>query len=513
MIDQTGLYTAPIAVPSPPTVTVIATSQADGVTFGTATVTLTPTANSRLNGQYAFLLKGHDQFGYPYQIVGSFTADGNGNVTTGIEDIAAVPFPDTGVTIFPGTYNVGGDSRGTMQITTTLGSYSYAFAITGNGKSGTIATSDSSGIVVSGIFKRQDPTAFNMGALAGGFAISLSGQDLFAGRIGSLALLYPNGSGYVAGNSMDVNDAGIQIGTIVGFPGSYYVDSTGRGTMFLGLTSFGFHDMNFALYVVNSKEFFVVTSDPIFSNGFIVFGGDAVEQAGGPYALSSFNAVSIFNVTGLLNGSPDIRVGAFTFDGNGNSTMVFDQNNGGLTQVGSIWAATYNMQVNGHGTLNLFDPNNAFDRPIWWLYATGSNSALVMDSTSPEVPIGTLEFQQVSPPFDNSNVVGTYAFGSVEAVSNSVPVFTGAPYFDGSSANQGQGNVSGALDEMTPNGAMPNQSMFGTYSVFRNNYGRGGMTLTSPPSQYGIWLISPSEFIGLEMDSSATQPTVWRFTK
>jgi len=512
-LDQTGLYTAPITIPNPPIVTVTATAQADGVSFGTATVTLTPTANSRLHGQYAFLLKGYDLTGFPYHIAGSLTADGNGNITTGIEDIGAVPFPNLSVPIFPSSYNVGGDSRGTIQITTTLGSYTYAFALTGDGKSGTMVTTDGSGIVVSGILRQQDPTAFNTGALGGGFALSLSGQDLFNGRLGELALLYPDGSGFVAGNSADVNDAGIQYGTFVGFPGSYYVDSTGRGTMFLGLQSAGFHDMNFALYVVNSKEFFIVTSDPIFSNGFIVASGDAVEQLGGPYSIGAFNSTSVFDITGSSGGVPDISVGAFTFDGNGSAVMVYDRNNGGQTAVGTIWQATYDMQVNGHGTLHLIDPNNAFDRPIWWLYATGPNSALIMDSTSPEVPIGTLKFQVVSPPFDNSNIVGTYAFGSVDAVSSTVPRFTGAAYFDGSSANQGRGNASGALDEWTLNGALLNQSMFGTYSLSRNNLGRGGMRLASPASQHGIWLISPSEFIALQTDSSITQPTVWRFSK
>ncbi len=512
-LDQAGFYTAPINIPNPPTVTVIATAQADGVSFGTATVTLTPTANSRLHGQYAFLLKGYDPTGFPYHIAGSFTADGNGNITTGIEDIGSVPFPNLGVPIFPGTYNVGGDSRGTMQIDTSLGSYTYAFAVSGDGKSGNIISTDSSGIRVSGIFKQQDPAAFNTGALAGGFALSFSGQDLFNGRLGGLALLYPSGSGFVAGNSMDVNDSGIPYGTFVGFPGSYYVDSTGRGTMFLGLQSSGFHDMNFALYVVNSKEFFLVSSDPVFSNGFIVWSAEAGEQIGGSYSLGSFNSTAVFDITGSAGGNPDISVGAFTFDGNGSAVMVFDRNNGGQSQTGTIWQATYDMQVNGHGTLHLIDPNNAFNRPIWWLYATGPNSALIMDSTSPEVPIGSLKNQQVQPPFDNSNIVGTYDFGSVDAVSSNIPVFTGTAYFDGSSANLGLGNVSGALDEMTPYGALPNQSMFGTYSLSRNNLGRGGMTLTSPPSQYGIWLISPTEFIGLQMDSTANQPTVWRFTK
>ena len=185
-IDQSGLYTAPVTIPNPPTVTVVATSQADNTSYGTATVNLVPTANSKLNGQYAFLVKGYDAFGYAYEVVGSITADGKGNITTGEEDINSFFLgPKTSVPIQSGTYNIGGDSRGTLQLQTSLGTANYAFAITGDGKLGTLITLDS-GLQASGTFKLQDPSAFNEQALAGGFVVSLSGMDLGSGRSGIL---------------------------------------------------------------------------------------------------------------------------------------------------------------------------------------------------------------------------------------------------------------------------------------------------------------------------------------
>src|SRR4029077_8622362 len=56
-IDGTGEYTAPAAVPNSK-VTVVATAQADGVSSGTATVTITSKNEGNLKGQYAFLFRG-----------------------------------------------------------------------------------------------------------------------------------------------------------------------------------------------------------------------------------------------------------------------------------------------------------------------------------------------------------------------------------------------------------------------------------------------------------------------
>lgn len=88
-INATGLYTAPDAIPTPPTVTVTAVSAVDVTKSGTATVTITDNANSKLTGSFAFLFQGFLGSGMTSSL-GSFTADGNGNVTNGLRDVNTV---------------------------------------------------------------------------------------------------------------------------------------------------------------------------------------------------------------------------------------------------------------------------------------------------------------------------------------------------------------------------------------------------------------------------------------
>src|SRR4029077_18582838 len=112
-IDSTGKYSAPSVAPIPPLVVVTATSVAHSSVSGSAVVTVGSNSdNSKLNGQYAFLLGGYDGDGN-VAMAGSFTADGNGNITSGVADyiFSSAIFVATNLT-FTGTYSVGPDNRG-----------------------------------------------------------------------------------------------------------------------------------------------------------------------------------------------------------------------------------------------------------------------------------------------------------------------------------------------------------------------------------------------------------------
>src|ERR1700735_3930757 len=82
----TGLYTAPAAPPPGGTVTV--TAQDSTVTpTQTATATVTVAfSDQSLNGPFAFSYSGDDQSGF-MAVAGSFVADGNGNIQSGVEDV------------------------------------------------------------------------------------------------------------------------------------------------------------------------------------------------------------------------------------------------------------------------------------------------------------------------------------------------------------------------------------------------------------------------------------------
>jgi hypothetical protein len=483
-----------------------ATSQANTASSDTATVSLVSTNNSKLEGQYAFFFTGFDSNGV-YQAAGSFTANGNGKLT-GKEDVNNVAAPSTDMSI-TGTYTVNSDNRGTMTISSPLGAFTYRFALNVTGKKGRFVSFDQSGVRGSGVIELQDPTAFNPGALVNGYVMGLSGADSSGARVGALGLIFPDGVGFLAGSTMDVNDGGSVSPTFASFFGEYSVDSTGRGTATLSIPGFALGTFDFVFYVVSANELLMVSVDPMLQNG-LIFGGPAVMQNGTFFTPSSFNGGSIFSLSGTNGSAPDDMVGRLQFDGSTNVGVTFDENNGGKITVAGTMTGAYDMELNGRGTLNLNTTNGSL---IWYIYATGPNQAFVMDASTAAARVGQADPVQIIPPFSNSDALGAYLLGSGEPIVQTAPLNSGESSFDGSSSVQGQGNVNGAEDISRSPTLSPNLTLTGTYSVSGvSNNGRGNILLTSPgAATLALWVASPTEMVGLDIDATATQPTILHF--
>lgn len=510
-ISSKGLYTAPATVPKVPTVTVTATSQADSSKSASAKVTVAPSDNAKLNGQYAFLFKGFDALGV-YQSAGTFTADGNGNLSSGEEDINRTTGPATQVAL-KGSYKVTADNRGTMTMITSAGTSTFKFALNLTGKSATFIEFDSSGIRGSGVFKLQDSTAFDPSALTGGYAFSLSGMDGSGGRIGALGAMFPDGVSGISGSSVDVNDAGIVYPTFGTFFGTYSVDSNGRGTASLSIPGFLAGTFNFAFYVVSANELLLVSIDPLsLFPGNPIFAGPAEAQVGSPYLNTSFQGGSVFNLTGFDYSFPEVTVGRLAFDGSSNVTGIYDKNSGGTVTSGAGLAGAYSVQLNGRGVLNLQDLVTGY--PIQWvMYAYAPNSAFVLDVYSSSVGVGEMKNQVVIPPVGNANLLGNFILGSGEPADWSVPLSSGVSYFDGSSNKQGLGSVTGTEDQSTASDLAPNVAIVGNYAVsLVSANGRGSILLTAPAtSNYAFWLVSASELFAIGTDPTDVQPTILFF--
>ena len=506
-VSTAGLYTAPGSLPSPATVIVKATSQAMATASDSATVSLVGTNNSKLTGQYAFSFTGYDSNG-AYLAVGSFTADGSGHLTAGEEDVNNFNGPSTTLSI-GGTYQVNSDNRGTLTIASPLGAFTYKFALNSLGTKGRFMSFDQSGVRGSGVIERQDPTAFDPAFLANGYVLGLSGQDSSGGRVAALGLIFPDGSGFVSGSSMDVNDAGSVAPTYPTFFGTYSVDALGRGTMTLLIPGLGGGIVNFAFYVVSANEFLLMSTDPIFQNGFI-FSGPARIQNGAPFTAASFNGPSIYTLTGTTGAAGQDIVGRLNFNGASNVTTTFDENSGGKITVAGSMTGAYDLQLNGRGTLNLDTPTGS---TVWYMYATGPNQGFLMDASTGAAGIGEIFPSAIVPPFTNSNILGSYLFGQDDPVVQTAPLFSGEGSFDGSSSAGGQGIVIGAEDISQSSSLTPNQVLAGTYSVSSvSNNGRGAILYTSPTKgTIAVWVINPSQFVGLSLDPTTTQPAVFQF--
>ena len=506
-VTSAGLYTAPASLPSPATVIIKATSQAMASASASATLSLVGSNNSKLTGQYAFSFTGYDSNG-SYLAAGSFTADGNGKLTSGEEDVNNFNGPSTSLSI-AGTYQVNSDNRGTLTINNPLGTFTYKFVLNSLGTRGRFISFDQSGVRGSGIIERQDPTAFDPSVFANGYVLGLSGQDSSGGRVAALGLIFPDGAGFVAGSTLDLNDAGSVGPTFASFFGTYGVDSTGRGTLTLSIPGVGGGTLDFALYVVSTNEFLLVSTDPIFQNGFILIGPARI-QNGAPFSSASFDGASIFTMTGTTGSAPQDMVGQFKFDGSTDIAVTFDENSGGnITVTGSMTGA-YDLELNGRGTLNL---DTSRGTTVWYMYATGPNQGFVMDASTAAASIGDIYADTIVLPFSNSDILGSYFFGPDDPVVQSTALVTGVSSFDGGSSAGGRGIASGAEDLSQVSTLSSNQVLTGTYSVSAvSNNGRGAILLTSPTAKtIAVWVAGTSEVVGLSLDSTTTQPVILHF--
>lgn len=508
-ITTAGLYTAPASIPSGGSVTVKAASQASTASSASATVTVAAANNAKFKGQYAFLFNGFDSNGV-YQAAGSITADGQGRITTGEEDVNDTAGASTQIAI-AGSYQVGADNRGQLTINSPLGTFIYKFALNTLGTKGNFVSFDNSGVRGSGTLELQDPTAFDPSVISGGYTFSLAGMGPFGERVGALGSFFPSGSGFISGSSMDVNDGGVVSPTFVSFFGIYDIDSTGRGTTTLTIPGLDGGTFDFALYVVSANEFLMISIDPLSFNN-PIFSGPAELQVGAPYTSASFNGSSVFSFSGTNGSAPQDMVGRFTFDGDSGVVVNFDENNGGVVTVGGVMNGAYDMELNGRGTLNLTNPGDGTST-IWYIYAIAPNEAFVMDASTGAASVGVLKPQVAVLPFENSNILGTYVMGSEEPIVAATPLFSGIANFDGGNSVQGQGVVNGTEDVSNSSSLTPNQAIAGTYSVSGvSNNGRGAILLTTPSGKtIAVWVANATEFVGLDVDATTPDPTVLHF--
>jgi len=118
-------------------------------------------SSSSLKGQYAFIMTGQAPDGFIARI-GSFTADGNGGITGGLELVSTAT---NALQILPFSaatpaYTVSADGRGAINLTNLTGTISFSITMTST-TTGYISQTD--GITgTSGTFELQDSNAFTL---------------------------------------------------------------------------------------------------------------------------------------------------------------------------------------------------------------------------------------------------------------------------------------------------------------------------------------------------------------
>lgn len=319
-VDATGIYTAPPTAPNPATVTITATSVADSSVSGSAAASIGNSPdNAKLNGQYAFLVEGFDGDG-ELAMAGSFTADGQGNITQGVADynFSSSIFVATNLT-FAGAYSMGSDNRGSMTITVTsphafTSGFTQTFSFSVGSLNGGIATRgrmielDNKEIWTTGILAKQDPAAFATAAITGGYAFGFTGAASSGFPLNAIGR-FTAGGGSLSAGQVDVYGLGlsengsgtVSAGLRLPFGGVYQVSSNGRGTAALTFTAQNPAFSQFSFYVVSARELLFIETDAC-NGGVCTFkggiSGEALQQSGGPFTARSLNGPTVFNLTG-----------------------------------------------------------------------------------------------------------------------------------------------------------------------------------------------------------------------
>lgn len=357
-------------------------------------------AQSALQGSYAFGLSGVDStIVNPLAAAGSFVLDGNGNITSGLQD-----FGDNGNSsglqdlVLQGTLAAG--LPGSAQLTTSA----YGFGTLHFDVWAIDAThlklieTDSSAYLEGDAFVSTGQTSFPSGPLV----FTLSGEDTFYGSFAAGGLLSSDGSSQVTGGLEDVNDEGY-VGQAPSIGGSF--TSNGPRTV---LTLNGIYNGNFANTNLSTGDY-TFAAYP-YSGGVMLIeidngAGSTLGISGGtiyPQSATSISGSSGYgmNLSGA-NGNGEVdMIAQFTTNGN-NTAGLYDVNNSGmLVSDLSLGTGTYSVSSNGRGTMSFPDIQTNGNSMIGALnltfYVVDSSTAVFLETDGDQLSTGTFQVQNAS---------------------------------------------------------------------------------------------------------------------
>jgi hypothetical protein len=480
----------------------------------TMTFTINPartnTNNSELKGQYAFLLSGFDANGYPLASAGTFTADGNGNITTGIIDTngTALTTASTNVALLASTFSVGTDNRGKLTLITSAGTRTYVLSLnsitSGVASGGYLTEFDSTGQSLTGVFSLQTTGA----TLTGGYAFGASGfavnstptlptHRAAAGEIQLNVIGGLNSAEYLS-------SADATVTPVVPTGGNITIAANGRGTLSLTKPNSA-GTLNFVVYVVSASRFYLLSSDPASgttgTNDLLY--GSAQQQtiANGSFALTSLNGLSVVRSQGLDTSTntgakyTEARLGLYTFNGAGGVTLSADDNAGGAASTLTL-SGDYTIASNGRvaATLStgLGGCVDCLGSGTSYFYIIGANQGYLMDFSGSAFA-GSFE-PQTATGITNAGFSGAYAVGTLAPLSQK------ANFVEAVVTSTGTGSATGTVDLNVAGTLSPDQTLSATYVAATT--GRTTFTPTAGDNSV-LYIISATKADLLDLSTAA----------
>jgi hypothetical protein len=465
----------------------------------TASAQLSITINSggspgALQGNYVFYLNGFNSAG-AWTLAGSFIADGNGNITSGVIDGNSVAGAPVNATV-SGTYAITAAGLNTITIQgQSWGPMTLAFVLdaAANGRIIEYDDQNGQGSRGSGVLRKANASAFSIADLTGDWAFGMAGAGPSGERFVDVGQ-FTTSQGTISSGSCDINDGGeYQTCTFTGTL-SVVDPQTGRATATIQSNNGVSHE---AIYVVSISELVMEQIDAVQGDGGYMHNGPFEAAGGGGSPLlvgsvleqaGSFTNASLNGTTVLYmqdihgqDGADQSEAGIVSFDGNGyfNLTAMDEDLAGTITQDQPS-QGTYSVGTNGSWTVTcgnggcpagfLISPNKAF------FVGTGSDTIL-----------GIME-PQTGGTFSNASMAGTYVGSSLAPLdytnaSNEIEV--GAADGNGTLIVSGESSGPGGLDQS------PNTNV--SYSIASN--GRGTAEAQGDQAPAIVYMISPTKFV------------------
>jgi hypothetical protein len=465
----------------------------------------TAISNTLLSGNYSFLFHGFDSSGN-VEIAGNFTANGSGTIQSGQLDSnrsggTLGVFTGSSIT---GTYSIGSDGRGTMQliVTNSKGAISITNYILAEDSGGnfhmiendTVGTPQTHG---SGIIKPVSSGGLSAATFSGNYVFELDGQDNLGKSEVLVGVMHADGVSQLTPGMFDVNDGGTY-SPAVPVTGSFQVgQNNSKGILFLTyqIPASAQVIAEYTFYLVSPNDIFLMAIDPTDATHPRLGGELFLQRPGTTFDATALNGISEATDSGLDGSNATVLAGLLTGNGSSGASVSYDQNDGGTVTLNNTTTGTYIADPSTNGRMAF----TGLGGPFAAAYLTAPNQGILIGS-DPAVSYGSLDAQTSTAPFSSSSILGGYTLSAETTLDPATVNIVGQ--FD---SLNGNGSMTGILDEADNDGTPHTDQTVVIPNYVVGPTGRGTMQVGSTvglPSTMVFYVVSPGSFVGISTDAN-----------